>query len=311
MTPQRKLYWPKNDFVLCTGWFSRLILLSTTVGCILFWLAGMLISIVTVWKQPKPTFVVSDVIAVESEKTLFMRGISNYPIAGKINTLMSTTSGSCNPQMAWQSIRNKCIRVFPRVGKVNSGFYRVLIKGTPFGPFAYDHQEASTLVVSEFQPLYLINAQDVLRWETNSQLQLHQMIRLLQKRGKIVFVHPGTPTDYENTRDELLKLFPEIPCVCDLTLESGMNRTLNYIAWMLKWAKRTSDNTPVVTAISSDSEFITTAHQDFDLGKSRYINSIIVGNKKTDISTPLDSTSSSLRREHFRNLKTTINSLQN
>ena len=314
MTPQHKLYWPKNDFVVCTGWFSRLMLLSVTTGFILFWLVGMLISITTVWRQPKPTFMISDLVAVESHKHLELPGTTNYPIAGKINTLMSVSSGNCNPQMAGQNSRKKMYTVSPVLGNVASGFYHVSIKGTPFGPFAYDRQEAFALITTEPQGLCLLNAQDALRWEINSQPQFREMLTLLKKRGKIVFVHPGTSKDYDQIRVALRKLFPDIPCVCNVMWESGLNSTLGHILWMLRWNKRSPDDPPRITAVSSDQSFIDATRSYFKLDEGKFLTTLTIGKDEGKNPVPSATTLSesiSPQRGYFINLSDAVDSLRN
>ncbi|MCK5114076.1 MAG: hypothetical protein KAR11_04865 [Phycisphaerae bacterium] len=308
MTPQRKLYWPKSDFALCAGWFSRLLLLSMTVGIIMFWLVGMLLSITTVWKNPEPTFLVSDRVALESKKSISLAGITNYSVAGKINTLMSTPSGSDNPLMAGQSNR-RALQVFPRLGEVTSGFYRVSIQGTPFGPFAYDKQQASALVVASFEGICLLNARDVLRWSKDSPQQLREMIGLLQHRGKIVFVHPGTAADYAPTRDALLQLFPKIPCVCNLTLESGTNRTLSSLSGSLRWKKRPVGKVPMLITISTDADFIKAVHRYFDFGGKKLVTSITV-DASVPATRPTTRPVGLLSQQRFANLSDVIKSLQ-
>jgi hypothetical protein len=313
MTPQRKLYWPKNDFVVCAGWFSRLMLLSVTLGFLLFWGAGMLISIATVWTQPKPTFIISDLVGVESEYPSELVGITNYSITGKINTLLSTSSGNTNPQMARQRHRKEMYFVFPRLGKLAPGFYQVSIKGTPFGPFAYDKQEASALIVTKPQGICLLDMRDILRWEKDSHSKFREMMKLLQKRGKIVFVHPGTAKDYEKNHVELKKLFPDIPFVCALTPESGQNRTLSDIAWMLQLTKQSPDP-PEITAVSSDQSFIDDTRSYFKLDEGKFLTTLTIGKDEEKNPVPSATTlseSTSPQRGYFTNLSSAVDSLRN
>jgi len=170
------------------------------------------------------------------------------------------------------------------------------------------------LITAIPQSLCLINARDVMRWEKNSRPQFREMLRLLQKRGKIVFVHPGTAEDYESPRDTLGKLFPDIPYVCNLTRGSGLNRTLSYIAWMLRWKRRSPYNHPQVTAVSSDPTFVDAAQRYFNFGEGKFITTFTIGKdgeKSPATSAAAIPKNTLSRRRYFTNLSGAVDLLRN
>jgi hypothetical protein len=199
--------------------------------------------------------------------------MSNLKYAGFVSTLISVSSVTNRPEMPWNTDRKGYVRVLPKVSRIAAGENRIRVKGTPFGPFSLDVQDILLIGVCPGEKVYGIDARDAAGWLKEKPREFHNLMKILQQRGIVAFIHPGLAQDFAQCRKELRTAFPGVPAVCDVTYGSGAMRTFSHLRHILQLNPR--DTKTAMFVITSHEDFAAAARRS--LGKSMAAHLIDTG----------------------------------
>jgi hypothetical protein len=201
------------------------------------------------WKMQRPVVTISDVLMIpRGEKPLYIRGWTNDKTATIADSILTSIPGRNNPELGSQSSSRGFLRILPRLTNVQPGIIKPWFKGSPFGPLGYVREKGIVNCIKFGQPVLAIDARDAERWRKNSLETFRALLDGLPQGQAVVFVHPGPALKFRQDRESLRAVFPDIPCVCNVTFGSGANRTIGPLRNILRSKKKILPRTRVITS---------------------------------------------------------------
>ena len=201
-------------------------------------------------KNPTPVFTVTDVLMTPTEdKPLFVPGCTNDNAAVMAYSIMTSLPGRNNPEIGWQSGHKGFLRVLPRLMNVPQGIIKPWFQGLPFGPLSYSREKGVLDCIPIGRDIFAIDARDVERWRKSDLGTLNELVEKNSQDKAVVFIHPGPVEDFKGAREVIQQTYPEIPCVCDVTFESGDKLT---VVFLVRSIARKEKPLPQIRILSSD-----------------------------------------------------------
>lgn len=162
-----------------------------------------------------PWFVVSDALVSPIEKSFYLPGTTNSPTAAFSLSVVTIQHNPLVIERGWCPRERNVSRMYPRITTVMSGRNAVIFQGAPYSELAYERKlDARIVGIPHSQSVVLIDARDIT-----------PTLGPIAHSLPIAFVHPGPLHAYLVRRAELRKIWPNVPCLCDVTLESGAKQT--------------------------------------------------------------------------------------
>ena len=156
-------------------------------------------------------------------------------------------------------------RIYPGVRGGRPGANPIQIRAIPYGPFAFQHAQATFLLAAAGRPLFLLDARMLPSARQQEVAVWRQCAAAAAGRGEVAMFHPGPLAAFIRARQRLRLAGIDLPVVCSVDPDEvdlvGM-RTLGAV-WSTWWGRPSSDK-PIrpVIVVTSDRTLAASAAGD-------------------------------------------------
>jgi len=117
------------------------------------------------------------------------------------------------------------------------GLHEVVLKGMPYGSFAFDEHRAICKVIAPRRKVFAIDARLVEMFIEGQGQAWRRFVSDLQTGAEVVLFHPGPADEYERLKKDIRSQYPGTPNVFSMRRRPALTDGIQAIHWTLSRGK--------------------------------------------------------------------------
>ncbi|MBT3278248.1 MAG: hypothetical protein HN370_02625 [Phycisphaerales bacterium] len=192
-----------------------------------------------------PRLIVSDGLLTPLKDAVYLPGTTNSRAASLTMAVVTVQRDPLSIERGWSPTSLRHHRMYPRIVACAPGLNHVTFLGAPYSELAYERRpDARLFGTSRTQPILLVDARDLPDLPGRGTTPLSRHIQEITT----AFVHPGPADAFDQQRGALRTLWPDVPCLCDVTYNSGAMQTARSVRMGLRCHGHPYPNIHLITS---------------------------------------------------------------